>query len=123
MKKEWTQLWLDYRTKAENDNKCLVNTIAVKGFDDTHRVIKSAVNELQKGISKMFGISPSVSSDTEGGIVIQKDSSVKAEGYRLCGSAQGVCLAASDEKGVLYGAFHILRVIATEESLKDLHTT
>ena len=56
MKKEWTQLWLDYRTKAENDNKCLVNTIAVKGFDDTHRVIKSAVNELQRGISKMFGI-------------------------------------------------------------------
>ena len=123
MKKEWTQLWLDYRTKAENDNKCLVNTIAVKGFDDTHRVIKSAVNELQRGISKMFGISPSVSSDTEGGIVIQKDSSVKAEGYRLCGSAQGVCLAASDEKGVLYGAFHILRAIATEESLKDMHAT
>lgn len=122
MKKEWTQLWLDYRTKAENDNKCLVNTIAVKGFDDTHRVIKSAVNELQRGISKMFGISPSVSSDTEGGIVIQKDSSVKAEGYRLCGSAQGICLAASDEKGVLYGAFHILRAIATEESPKDLHT-
>ena len=104
MKKEWTQLWLDYRTKAEKENKGLINTIAINDFDNTHRIIKSAVDELQKGISKMLGISPSVSSDTEGGIVIQKDSSVKSEGYRLNGDKQGVILAASDEKGVLYGA-------------------
>ena len=122
MKKEWTQLWLDYRAKSGDINNGLVKTIAITGFDITHRVIKSAVEELQNGISKMLGISPSVSSDTEGGIVIQKDASVKAEGYRLSGSAQGIILASSDEKGVLYGAFHILRTIAMEESLQNVNT-
>ncbi len=123
MKKEWTQLWLDYSARSENGNKTLAKIISVNDFEITHRVIKSAVNELQKGISKMIGISPSVSSDAEGGIVIQKDSSLKSEGYRLYGDKQGVALTASDEKGVLYGAFHILRAIAMEESLKDLNTT
>ncbi len=123
MKKEWTQLWLDYSAKAENGNKGLVKTITVTGFDSTHRVVKSAVEELQNGVSKMLGVSPSVSFDTEGGIVIQKDSAVKAEGYRLLGGNQGITLAASDEKGILYGAFHILRTIATEESLQEMNTT
>ncbi len=122
MKKEWTQLWLEYSAKSGDVNSGLVKTISITGFDITHRVIESAVEELQNGISKMLGVSPSVSLDTEGGIVIQKDTSVKAEGYRLNGSAQGVSLLASDEKGVLYGAFHILRMIAMEGTLADLDT-
>jgi len=120
MKKEWTQLWLEYSAKSGDVNSGLVKTISITGFDIIHRVIESAVEELQNGISKMLGVSPSVSLDTEGGIVIQKDTSVKAEGYRLNGSAQGVSLLASDEKGVLYGAFHILRMIAMEGTLADL---
>ena len=123
MKKEWTQLWLDYSAKSENGNRGLVKTISITGFDNTHRVIKSAVEELQNGISKMLGVSPSVSSDAEGGIVIQKDSVIKAEGYRLLGTKKGITLAASDEKGVLFGTFHILRTIAMEETLQNLNTT
>lgn len=120
MKTEWTQLWLDYSAKSENGNSGLVKTISITGFDNTYRIIKSAVEELQNGISKMLGVSPSVSSDTEGGIVIQKDTAIKAEGYRLLGTKKGITLAASDEKGVLYGAFHILRVISMEETLGKL---
>ena len=120
MKKEWTQLWLDYSAKSGSGNEGLIKTLSVNGFDTTHRVIESAVKELQNGISKMLGISPSVSSDTEGGIVIQKDASIKSEGYRLHGSAQGITLVSSDEKGVLYGVFHILRTIAMEGTLYNL---
>lgn len=123
MKKEWTQLWLDYSAKAENGNNVFAKTIDITGFDTNHRIVKSALEELQTGICKMLGITPSVSSDTEGCIMIKKVSSLKAEGYRIIGDEESLTLEALDEKGVLYGVFHILRIIATENSLQNLNIT
>lgn len=123
MKKEWTQLWLNYSAKTENENKDFAKSIGIAGFDFSHRVIQSAIKELQTGISKMLGITPSVSLDTEGCIMIKKVSSIKDEGYRIVSGEQSLVLEAVDEKGVLYGVFHILRIIATENSLQNLKIT
>ncbi len=117
MKKEWTQLWLTYSAKEDNGNKELVKTINVSGFAKEHRIIKSGIAELQKGISGMLGVLPVLSEDTTDGIVIQKDDTIKKEGYALKGSNIGIVLRASDENGVLYGIFHILREISTQQAL------
>ena len=123
MKKEWTQLWLAYGTKADRGNKEFVSTVSITGFDKENRVIKSGIAELQKGISGMLATDIMMSDVVTSGIVIQKDSGIKAEGYSLAGTGTGVALNAADEKGVLYGIFHILRVIAMEQSLQDLNIT
>ena len=117
MKTEWTQLWLTYSAKEDKGNKDLVRTISVSGFDNEHRIMKSGIAELQRGICGMLGVSPVLSEDTNSGIVIRKDDTVKKQGYALKGSRAGIVLRASDENGVLYGIFHIIREISTQQSL------
>ena len=117
MKTKWTQLWLAYDAKEDNGNKELVKTINVNGFSKEHRIIKSGIAELQKGINGMLGVSPILSEDTNSGIVIRKDDTVKKQGYALKGGRAGIVLRASDENGVLYGIFHIIREISTQQSL------
>ena len=121
MKKEWTQLWLEYSAKVDNGNKNLVKTVNIDGFNKEHRIIKSGITELQKGIFGMLAADVKVSDVNISGISIKKDAGIKAEGYSLTGSNAGVILKASDEKGILYGVFHILRTIATENPLRDLN--
>ena len=123
MKKEWTQLWLTYSAKADRGNKELVGTVSITGFDKENRIIKSGIAELQKGIPGMLAADVIMSDVVTSGIVIQKDSGLKAEGYSLAGTATGVVLKAADEKGVLYGIFHILRTISMEQPLQNLNIT
>ena len=123
MKKEWTQLWLAYGAKADRGNKELVGTVSITGFDKENRIMKSGIAELQRGIPEMLAADVIMSDVVTSGIVIQKDSRLKAEGYSLAGTDTGIVLKAADEKGVLYGIFHILRTISMEQSLRNLHIT
>ena len=52
-----------------------------------------------------------------------QEAEVGPEGYRLVQEGKTLTLTAADEKGVLYGVFHILRQIALEQPLKGLHIT
>lgn len=123
MKKEWTQLWLDYSAKADKSNIAFVKTVCITGFDDSDRIIKSAMEELQRGINGMLNVTPKVCASADAGIVIQRDAGIKAEGYSLAANDTGVVLKASEEKGVLYGIFHILRMIAMEQPLRGVNAT
>ncbi len=125
MSKEWTQLWLSYQKRKEAGNSLYVSKVAVTGFDKEQAIVKNAWKELQDGISGMLGVMPQIVSTEklEEGLYIQRDDTIKAEGYRVEAEDNRLLLRAADEKGLLYGIFYILRVVAMEKPLQQSAVT
>lgn len=119
----WTQLWLAYKKSEDKKNIGLVETITLKGFSEENRVIASGLHELRAGLMGMLGVCVAIVKHVETGIHIAKEQSIQPESYRITGNGSGVRIEASDEKGALYGIFHVLRVIAMEKPLQDLAIT
>lgn len=121
MEQKWTQLWLKYEKKQDKGNGAFIQQVVVRGFDTSSLVIANALKELQAGVGGMLGISPKLSEEEapKTGMMIVRDSEIGSEGYRISVSEDVLTMEASDEKGVLYGVFHLLRVIAMEKPLLD----
>ena len=119
--KSWTQLWLEYRKVNSKGNDCCVSGYVLEGFTEESVVVKNAVQELKNGVKGMLGLEVKELAGTgEKGLRIVKGevATDALEGaYRLAGTAEGMTLTAGEENGVLYGIFHILRLIATEQQL------
>ena len=118
-KTPWTQLWLEYRKVNSNGNDAFVKSVVLEGFDAGHPVMKNALEELKAGVQGMLGTEVSVQT-VEATLLIRKQ--VMADGdlegaYSLTEKEGIVSLFAAEESGVLYGVFHLLRLIATQKSL------
>lgn len=123
MEQKWTQLWLEYEQKQDMGNGAFVQTVQMSGFSMEHPVVISAFKELQRGVSGMLGIEPVLvdgNAQDKGLIIKRCDDTVKAEGYRIKAENGRLTLEAPDENGMLYGIFHLLRVIAMQKSLGDI---
>ena len=120
--KNWTQLWLKYEPKKEQGNASLFTGLVWKGFDHENAIIKNAQKELINGIQGMLGIALACKKEDKATLIIEKseDAQIKEEGYLLKEVDGTLTLSARDEKGALYGVFHILRVVAMEKSLKGM---
>ena len=120
-KTPWTQLWLDYKKVNSKGNEGYVSNVSLEGFEAEHPIIKNALAELALGVKEMLGQEISVKTGPlEQGLVIKKETtSPDLEGaYRLVEKSGKLTLLAGEETGVLYGVFHVLRIIATEKSLQ-----
>lgn len=118
MEKNWTQLWLSYEPKEDRGNGSFLKSVAVEDFCKENKVIINALSELKCGCRGMLGREPVI---TEGAasLTIRKNRQIKAEGYSLfCIKEDSLVLEAFDESGVLYGIFHILRMVAMQKPLK-----
>lgn len=123
--KNWTQLWLQYTPKKEQGNKSLLGSMLLEGFDPENTIIKNASQELQDGVRGMLGITiKDAGKGEKAGLVIAKssDAQIREEGFLIQETQGLLTLSAADEKGVLYGVFHILRLVAMEKPLKGIHT-
>ena len=113
--KKWTQLWLEYHKAYDGDG---VWSISLDGFSDSQVVVANALYEFRRGIEALTGerVLESGKDEAEGNTVltltISNKESVPAEGYHIEGNEDGILVEASDERGVLYGIFAILRKIA-----------
>ena len=132
--KRWTQLWLAYNTRQDAGNSGLFQRTALCGFDREHPILRNALTELERGLDKMLVITCVIEWDTpsdhkgvdsqaplsDTGFTVRRVSKgIKSEGYRLTEQDGILTLEAADEKGVLYGIFHILRQIALEKTLRQ----
>lgn len=132
---KWTQLWLKYEPKKDCGNSVYFRNVVLQGFDRENAVVNNALAELQRGIQGMLGVQ--VLPDAQGqealekkgrapqhgqGLLLQRNLSgeIKAEGYRIEEADGLLTLSATDEKGLLYGIFHILRVVAMERPLAGI---
>ena len=139
--KKWTQLWLAYNSRKDMGNGEFLRRVAFCGFDSNHPIIKNVWTELVRGAEGMLKIIPVIDGDAffdgetspaesaeaalsiAGLKVLRLQEGIKAEGYRLTETEGTLTLEAADEQGVLYGVFHILRLIALEQPLKQVNIT
>lgn len=116
---KWTQGWLAYTPKADMGNGRLVQKMVTAGFDKSNAVIANAVGELVYGIKKMLDIRTEITDEEkiENGILIRRQQEIPEGGWQIKEEHNILYLLASEETGVLYGVFHILRQIAMEKTL------
>ena len=122
---KWTQLWLDYHKVYEGDKSW---SIKLEGFSKDSSVIANALSEFKRGITALTGEGVLAEPDKEDGINISTltvilDSSVPVQGYSINSGSDGIRLAASDENGVLYGVFAVLRKIACGVKASEVNET
>ena len=121
-KKDWKQLWLKYDRKADAENGKFFEKVALEGFDAADRVVKSALCELRQGAEGMLGVTPALQEGMPCTLLLKKAPG-KSEGYALKEENGRITLKAADEKGLLYGAFHLLRLVSMEKSLTGVDKT
>lgn len=135
--KESYAAWLQYKNIDDqafvNENKQWCGSISV--FGDSV-VIESAKKELLHGISSMLGIEPVCSSesmrssivlatkDSIGDIVDVDFKELNDDGYVIktvtTGETKQIFLLGKSNSGVLYAAFHLLRLMQNGKSLQQL---
>ena len=97
----WTQMWLNYFPRAAKGNEAYFGKYRLDGFEKEHRVIRSALLELERGIQGMLAL-PSLAQAENGTFVIcrisEAGSGVKAEGYHLKEQDGRLFLLAAEEK-------------------------
>ena len=116
---KWTQGWLAYTPKADMGNGRLVQKTAIADFDKSNEVIANAVGELVYGIKKMLDTRTEITDEEkpESGILIRRQQEIPEGGWQIKEEHNILYLLASEETGVLYGVFNILRQIAMEKTL------
>ena len=117
----WTKLWLDYKKVKNETAKPFLGRIALIGFDGGHPIVKNAVCELQRGVREMFpGISAEMALQQEATLLLKRVEATPdgMEGaYCLVQTGERLLIEAEEESGLLYGVFHLLRLLATEENI------
>lgn len=94
-------------------------------------VERSAVVELQRGLSGLLGspIPLATQATCDGAIILRRDPGAHSgrEGYSLrsgqMNARRTTIIAAADDRGLLYGAFSLLRRVQTGQPLENLDTT
>lgn len=134
------QAWLRYMKEEQHrDTRCFARIVINSDSEVSH----SALRELIFGITEISGIVPEVN-DEQGDLethfirlaVVGEDlpqelneivhlQDLNEEGYILKSIAQNggasLYVAGKSDKGVLYGVFHLLRLIQTGEDLTRIH--
>ena len=122
-KKKWSDLWLSYDRITELGG---TRALIIEGFDAENRIIKSAAKELERGLNGLGGTElvaagASANADSAKEISFIRESSVAKEGYEIAGTDSEITVKASDEVGILYGVFALLRKIAMGVSVESVN--
>ncbi|MBR4082682.1 MAG: alpha-glucuronidase [Lachnospiraceae bacterium] len=120
--KQWTQGWLSYSPKKDCGNNKFLKKISFQGFDKESVILQNAIKELEIGIAGMLSVKTEVTFEEqlETGIQIVKNNEIHSEGYNIEEKEGILTLQASDERGMLYGIYALLRQISMEKSLTDI---
>jgi alpha-glucuronidase len=134
------ETWLRYKQISGGplleEYKNQIHTIVVG--TEKHETINIAVQEIRNGLSGMLGISLATSASTESGSILigtNKHPSINilkfdltqlhSEGFLIRtlrkGNTTFTVITANTEIGVLYGTFHFLRLIQTQQSIAHLN--
>lgn len=106
------QMWLNVQ-KNMSGAQCFKRIVYPEGS----RIIENAARELQAAIAEMTGKKPVLCLDLnqdEGEEVISLSlrPGFHPEGYKISGNGETVAVEASDENGLLYGSFELIRQLS-----------
>ncbi|MDR0963239.1 MAG: hypothetical protein LBM60_01310, partial [Clostridium sp.] len=141
----WSQLWLQYRPIEDKQAVPFLQTVSINDFDANTPILQNALQELERGLKGMLGVNPTLCNTNDATLRIQRLVPAKSCGREQChesdlqsvGTANSSCcvvsgsyhikesqgrltLSASDESGVLYGIFEILRRVALVQSFTNV---
>ncbi len=121
MEKNWSQLWLNYRKSEDSSQKKYFESLEVRGFGES-KIIANAVAELELATKAMFGVTiQQKKPDQTATLCIEKvDPEGKDGTYELIQKGHQLSLQAATERGVLYGVFHILRLLSMGKRLDSI---
>ncbi len=138
MANTWKQLWLSWHPVKDTGFGSYAGSISIDGFANTG-IVSAAAGELQRGLSGMLGADAAVCEvASESGIcLVHADAAdwigeadlaalsenQKEESYRIRVTDKSIRIEAQGEKGVLYGAFALLRGIATGKTPQEAQGT
>ncbi|PQA89015.1 alpha-glucuronidase family glycosyl hydrolase [Hyphococcus luteus] len=131
-------LWLRYPAMERGEArqyKAAAKRIVVPAAQS--ETLELAVRELERGLAGMLDAAPSVASDAKRGgnlWLVSGDAALPQgagidmaalgpEGYAIRSVDGGTVIAANSDIGVLYGAFHFLRLMQTRENVTGLDIT
>lgn len=94
-------------------------------YPEGSRIMENAARELQAAIAEMTGKKPVLCLDLnqdEGAEVISLSlrPGFPPEGYRISGNGEKVAVEASDENGILYGSFELIRQLSFGTQMQEL---
>lgn len=126
---KWNKAWLNYKkVDSSYDQKGLDRIYYLQ--EDT--MITNAVEELVTALGQMLGktvtkqcIKSGEEDKITSGIILQlnDDDSLGKEGYHITSVNTLVKIEAKEPVGLLYGAFHLIRLIRCEKSMDALNIT
>ncbi|WP_438448443.1 alpha-glucuronidase family glycosyl hydrolase [Gorillibacterium sp. sgz5001074] len=134
------QAWLGYRRLAPGERYHQYTAYNRIQAAEDHVVIRTAVSELSRGLEGILGVSPEVTAQGGQGIVLATfrqypdadrlfgaDTIVRLgpEGYAIRTDKENsrIAVGGASESGVLYGTFHLLRILSMGLSVEDLDLT
>lgn len=122
--KEWSQLWLAYDERRKAGNDVYFKTVSLQGFSGDNPVVKNSLEELKRGVLGMLDVDAETvqTEDIRQGFVLKRttDPEIREEGYRIREHEGVVTVSAGEERGLLYGVFHVLRLVALEQELAGI---
>jgi len=108
----YTKCWLDYRKKDNFDNAAGEGVLNIQcGISGP--IIKNAIKELKLGLHTMFGRA------SVGNIYLDVDTSIREGGFRIIAKNGECIIEGGDPGGILYGVFHVLRLVRMNDALAD----
>lgn len=133
----YEQLWLDYTRKVSSREAEGVLYICVRIPEaEQDALIQNSVKELQEAFAGMVGRGLTLRQDSSAGtgaaqactaegreIRLVHREGMKAESYHLYCEKGDIVIEASDSRGILYGAFDLIRQVKMENPLHTLERT
>ncbi len=119
------KLWLDYmpvqdlRLHKSYAGSCLRIHIADNRFAETIR------SEFTAALGGMLGRQPSYTTRARASLRLSLtgDAALKGEGYKIRSTPGGISIEARSDAGLLYGAFHLIRLMQCRQTLDGLDIT
>ncbi|NLZ81788.1 MAG: alpha-glucuronidase [Clostridiales bacterium] len=132
---KWNQAWLRYQNKENYSDKKYLSQVFVcienRDIIQTSPIITNILDEIKLAYKMMFDLTPEIHFNVDEIEFEDKPHTIlhiKAEenilgkeGYKLETKGNVLSLEAATAKGLLYGIFHLLRIISIGDSLGDLN--
>ena len=121
------EAWLRYESLDGASAKMFASLPHSVRVEGDSLVLRSAREELTRGIHGMLGITPVAQRANAPAIVLTTDKNLAPESFRIRWSdapgKKSLRITGGDDRGVLYGVFALLSKIARHESLANIDET
>ncbi|MBM7542616.1 alpha-glucuronidase family glycosyl hydrolase [Amphibacillus cookii] len=115
--------WLQYQAiKVQSYKQATTRYLSIVTVTKRDEVIDRGLDELDVALDAMFGYQPAVhlADHNETGLALLCDSSYQEEAYTIESTEQRISITGGSSRAILYGIFHLLRLIQQQEPVSQL---